>query len=114
MRGIQLLRLYPRAWRQRYGDEFLALMGDRPLPVRHVVDVVAGAIDARLSRPRPEASGHAGSEGGAAVLQALKTACQQSSPITTRDGVTSASVIFSAFGRFAASSTCENGTCVSG
>ena len=38
-----LLRLYPRAWRQRYGDEFLALIADGGLSWREVVDVIGAA-----------------------------------------------------------------------
>jgi hypothetical protein len=38
-----LLRLYPRAWRARYGDEFLAFVEDSGLSWRGVVDVVAAA-----------------------------------------------------------------------
>jgi hypothetical protein len=39
----RLLGLYPRAWRARYGDEFLALVEDQGLSWRGVVDVVAAA-----------------------------------------------------------------------
>src|SRR5262245_39871113 len=38
-----LLRLYPRAWRERYGDEFLALIADVGLTWREVVDVIGAA-----------------------------------------------------------------------
>ena len=38
-----LLRLYPRAWRERYGDEFLALIADGGLSWRVVVDVIGAA-----------------------------------------------------------------------
>ena len=44
-----LLRLYPAAWRARYGDEFEALVADRPPSRRDVIDIVMGALDARLS-----------------------------------------------------------------
>jgi hypothetical protein len=46
-----LLRLYPRRWRRRYGDEFAALLEDlagTPHRWRLAVDVVRGAVDARL------------------------------------------------------------------
>ena len=43
-----LLRLYPAAWRERYGDEFAELLASRPPKLRDRVDIVAGAIDARL------------------------------------------------------------------
>lgn len=44
-----LLRLYPRGWRDRYGGEMAALLGDQPLTLRAVTDLLAGAIDARLN-----------------------------------------------------------------
>lgn len=44
-----LLRLYPRAWRERYGDELLALVGRGALRPQEVIDIVSGAIDAWLS-----------------------------------------------------------------
>ncbi len=44
-----LLRLYPRAWRQRYEAEFLAMLEDRPPSLRDRIDILRGAIDARLN-----------------------------------------------------------------
>jgi hypothetical protein len=38
-----LLRLYPRTWRARYGDEFLALIADTGLTWRAAIDVVGAA-----------------------------------------------------------------------
>jgi hypothetical protein len=43
-----LLRLYPRGWRQRYGEEMAAMLEGQPLTLRTVTDLVAGAIDARI------------------------------------------------------------------
>lgn len=43
-----LLRLYPRQWRQRYGDELGALLEEEPLKAAAVVDVLRGALDAHL------------------------------------------------------------------
>ena len=47
----RLLRLYPAAWRDRYGAEFEVLLADRPPGVRDRIDIVRGALDARL-RPQ--------------------------------------------------------------
>lgn len=58
MRPETLLRLYPRAWRARYGDEFVALLEKEGTGPRVVMNVLAGAFDARVS-PR--------SRGGMAV-----------------------------------------------
>jgi len=45
-----LLRLYPVAWRARYGDEFEALLEERPLTPFDVADVLLGAVDAHIHR----------------------------------------------------------------
>lgn len=55
-----LLRLYPRDWRERYEDEFLSLLADRPPDVRDRFDIVRGAIDARI---RPQVRKGAGAPG---------------------------------------------------
>jgi hypothetical protein len=44
--------LYPRPWRQRYETEFLEVLASRPLTSRDRLDVVLGALEARL-RPDP-------------------------------------------------------------
>lgn len=43
-----LLRLYPARWRVRYGDEFAAVLQERPLAPFDVADVLLGALDAHL------------------------------------------------------------------
>lgn len=43
-----LVKLYPRAWRARYADEFLAMLDTVKVNRRRVTDVVRGAIDAHL------------------------------------------------------------------
>ena len=43
-----LLRLYPAHWRDRYGDEFAAVLEERPLGPFDVADVLLGALDANL------------------------------------------------------------------
>ena len=44
----RLVRLYPEAWRERYEEEFLALLAERPPTFGDVVDTVRGAVDAHL------------------------------------------------------------------
>jgi hypothetical protein len=44
-----LVRLYPHAWRVRYGDEMRELLSSQPFSLRTLVDLIAGAVDARLS-----------------------------------------------------------------
>jgi hypothetical protein len=43
-----LLRLYPAPWRERYGEEFGAVLASQRVSPAMVLDVLAGAIDARL------------------------------------------------------------------
>ena len=47
-RTSALLRLFPPAWRARYGDEFAELLAARRPTLRDRLDIVHGAIDARL------------------------------------------------------------------
>ena len=44
-----LLRLYPEAWRARYGSEFEALLVERPPSTRDLFDIALAAVDAHLS-----------------------------------------------------------------
>ncbi len=50
-----LVRLYPRAWRERYGDELAALLEDQPATLLDRFDLIRGAVDARL---HPQVPGH--------------------------------------------------------
>jgi hypothetical protein len=54
---MSLLSLYPRSWRERYGDEFAELLAARPPSLGDRVDIVRGAVDARL-HPQVRGSGH--------------------------------------------------------
>jgi hypothetical protein len=97
MTARQLLQLYPRAWRERYGQEFAEFVGDRRLSVQQVVDIVGGALDAWTSRSvRASVRGSvAGSStGGAAMVQALKLKCATRTPnYTAKDALIGAGVI---------------------
>jgi hypothetical protein len=44
-----LIRLYPPAWRRRYGRELAELLAAQPMSFRTAVDLVAGAVDAWLN-----------------------------------------------------------------
>lgn len=49
-----MLACYPHAWRERYGDELLALLADRGSGWRDLPNLLVGAFDARFHlRPRP-------------------------------------------------------------
>lgn len=73
----RLVSLYPRPWRERYEDEFLALMSDRQPSIGERLDIVRGAIDARLhpQRPGPDRTadrfGYAALAGLAAFIAAI-------------------------------------------
>jgi hypothetical protein len=49
----RLLQLYPRPWRDRYGEEFVALISSRPPSLFDHLDIIRGAIDARLHPQLP-------------------------------------------------------------
>ena len=48
---LWLLRLYPTPWRAKDGDEFAAILETQQPSLGLFVDVLAGALDARL-RPQ--------------------------------------------------------------
>jgi hypothetical protein len=81
-----LLRLYPRAWRSRYGVELAALLAQRPLTPLEVVDVLRGAVDARrvASRGVPAPSAPSTS-GGAAPSAGLEVGQDERERAMTRD-----------------------------
>lgn len=49
----RLLRLYPRRWRARYGDEFALVLRGTPPGPGTVLDVLRGALDAHVRELRP-------------------------------------------------------------
>jgi hypothetical protein len=96
MRAERLLRLYPRAWRERYGEEFLAVCPRGPLRAQHVIDIFAGAIDAWLSpdvrRATPEPSSSS-IKAGATMLHSLRVCEANQVRYTKRDGMIGAAVM---------------------
>ena len=95
MTAARLLRLYPRGWRDRYGDEFVAMFGDAPLRFSQTMDIISGAIDARLSSEVRTVTGAAAvSPGGTTVIQALRQSCFAKRPkLTTRDHVITGAIV---------------------
>ena len=103
MTAARLLRLYPPAWRARYGDEFLATVGEESLSARNVFDIVMVAIDAWLSsdvrnatRAFSPASGgttKAVNGGGMPMLKTMLQCGRTSSGVTPRDGLIGAGVM---------------------
>ena len=43
-----LVQLYPRSWRARYGAEFAELLSARPPTMQDRLDIIRGAVDARI------------------------------------------------------------------
>ena len=91
----QLIRLYPRAWQARYGEEFVEMVGNNRLRVQQVVDIVSGAIDAWLSsdvRRATVATG--GAREGGMVMSVQSLLCASSKArYTTRDGLMGSAVM---------------------
>jgi hypothetical protein len=48
--AARLARLYPRAWRERYGEEFTALLEEQQFSASVIANVLLGAIDAHARR----------------------------------------------------------------
>ena len=99
MRAEPLLRLYPRAWRDRYGEEFLATAGPGSLGVQRTVDIVSAAIDAWLSsdvRRATEASRISPNGGGPMILKSLMVCERTQARYGKRDGLIGAGVMVAA------------------
>jgi hypothetical protein len=70
-----LVRLYPRAWRERYGEEFETLVASQDAGPRMIFDILLGALDARLA-PQPQVAESAkGAVTGGRVMELLRTGC---------------------------------------
>jgi len=74
-----LLKLYPRAWRRRYGDEVATIVAGQPLSIAVVVDLIAGALDVWLHPDATMAAAMASSEeragGGTMLTHRLRFDC---------------------------------------
>jgi hypothetical protein len=97
MSAERLLKLFPRAWRERYGDEFLATIGDGPLPPARALDIVRAAIDAWTSsdvREATRSAAAAANRGGAMTLKSI-LACDAKhlARLSMRDGLMAATIM---------------------
>ena len=101
MRADRLLRLYPPAWRERYGEEFLEVVGPRRVTLQQAIDIVSGAIDAWLSTDVHTATRVAAAGGGSMVRTMV---CRKSeNRYSTRDSVIAAAVMLALTIAFAVS-----------
>jgi hypothetical protein len=87
-------RLYPRAWRVRYGEEFDTLIDDLTPQWRHVFNIVAGALIMQISSTAliPVDMAVAGAIAGAAVSLAMPPVYASSSWVLVHVGGTAADV----------------------
>ena len=85
-------RLYPRAWRDRYGEEFDVLIDDVTPHWRHVLNIVGGALIMQISRVAfvPVAAAVAGSIIGAVVSVAMPPVYASSSWVLVQTSGTAA------------------------
>ena len=95
--GEKLVRMFPRSWRERYGEEFIATMGGEALRPRQVFDIIMAAIDARLSadvRNTTRTYRMAGNGGGGLPMLKSMIICDRTNyKVTSRDGLIGAGVM---------------------
>src|SRR5688572_33298465 len=73
-----LLRLYPKAWRKLYGEEFAGILKAQRLSPRLLFDIIGGAVDARL---QPQVRTNRGD----VMAMTLLKRCAARSEVSTRD-----------------------------
>ncbi len=79
-----LVKLYPPAWRRRYGRELTQLIATQPMSVATAIDLVAGAIDAWM-RPQSSVavSATSGAEGATMLAKMMQLRCAGHGPTVT-------------------------------
>ena len=89
-----LIRLYPPAWRRRYGRELADLIATQPASIGTAIDLVAAAIDAWLNPQSSTAATAADAKGaGAMVPRMLQFRCAGHGPnVTAADARKAAAV----------------------
>ena len=94
MSGRWLVRLYPRAWRERYGAEMSAMLEQMRLTPAAIIDLVAGAIDARVAPHRIPASQTApGTDKEKAMFTNIMKRCAAGPALSRRDQAIGAAVM---------------------
>jgi hypothetical protein len=90
-----LLRLYPAAWRERYGAEFLELLARERRSPALFLDIFGGALDAHLHpqlEARPTAAA-AGATGGKNMVGGLSFRCGGFAPLSRAEAWRSAATL---------------------
>lgn len=93
MKGSWLVRLYPRAWRERYGAEMSAMLEQMSLTPAAVIDLVAGAVDARVAPHLLASRSNSSSEKEKAMLSSMMKRCAAGPALSVRDQWIGASVM---------------------
>jgi hypothetical protein len=88
----RLLRLYPRGWRDRYGDEFLEMVGPERLQLQQTIDIVFGAIDAWLSA-EVRGAAQVQAQGGPAMVKTISVCSHNQLRYTRRDSLIGAAIM---------------------
>jgi hypothetical protein len=87
-----LIRLYPPAWRRRYGRELADLIATQPTSFGMAIDLVAAAVDAWLNPQSSTAAAAAADAKGVSKMLQLK--CAGYGPNVTRaDSVKAAAIV---------------------
>ena len=89
-----LIRLYPPAWRRRYGRELAELIATQPASFGTAIDLIAAAVDAWLNPQSSTAATAADAKGaGAMVPKMLQLRCAGDGPnVTAADHLKAAAV----------------------
>jgi hypothetical protein len=69
-----LIRLYPRAWRQRYGHEMRQMLAEQKPSLRTFSDLIAGAVDARINPQLKPVDTAGNAEGAKQMVKAIRCA----------------------------------------
>ena len=90
-----LIRLYPPAWRRRYGPELAELIATQPASFGMAIDLVAAAVDAWINPQSSTAAGSTDEKGpGAMIAKMLQLKCAGYGPhVTKADNLKAAVVV---------------------
>jgi len=103
MTARQLLSLYPRAWRARYGEEFLETVGNGALGIQQIVDIISSAVDAWLSADVRHATrpANAVAAGGSTMTVRAMICRTKNARYTTKDSLIGAAIMIALAAIFA-------------
>jgi hypothetical protein len=75
-----LIHLYPGAWRKRYGEEFAAVLASQRASPGLVLDVIGGAVDARLHPQIYKSSSNQNENEGETMTNQMMKRCAAGGP----------------------------------